>query len=44
MSIGLEEKSLWKAEPWVTPKFRGQGEEGEPAEEAEKDLCGSGKK
>lgn len=34
----LEEKSPWKAEPWVTPKFRGQEEKGEPAEEAKKEI------
>lgn len=38
MSIDLEAKSLWKIEPWVTPKFRRQEEEGEQAGEAKKEL------
>lgn len=38
MSIDLEAKSLWKIKLWVTPKFRRQEEEGEPAGEAKKEL------
>lgn len=36
MSIDLEAKSLWKPEPWVAPKFKGQEEEGKPAEVAKR--------